>query len=96
MSSSPPHGPPPRTALGIAPWQDARVRREVLIARNPEQGSSLPVLLRVPVPGGDLLLKECETWPRTSKVYCQRMSAWPGDAEVVDALSRGRRRRERR
>jgi ERCC4 domain/Lsr2 len=63
------------------------VRRELLIARNPEPGSSLPYLLRVPVPGADLLLKARETWPRTSKVYCHRMDAWPDDAEVVERVA---------
>jgi hypothetical protein len=62
------------------------VRSELLIARNPEPGSSLPFLLRVPVPGGDLLLKARDTWPRTSKVYCHRLDAWPTDAEVVERL----------
>jgi len=63
------------------------VPRELLIARNPEPGSSLPYLLRVPVPGGDLLLKARETWPRTSKVYCHRMDDWPDGAEVVEQLA---------
>jgi hypothetical protein len=62
------------------------MRRELLIARNPDPGSTLPFLLRVPVPGGDLLLKARETWPRTSKVYCHRLDAWPDDAEVVDRV----------
>jgi hypothetical protein len=71
---------------GYLQWQDGIVRRELLIARNPEPGSSLPYLLRVPVPGADLLLKARETWPRTSKVYCHRMDAWPDEAAVVERL----------
>ena len=63
------------------------MRRELLIARNPEPGSSLPYLLRVPVPGADLLLKARETWPRTSKVYCHRLDAWPEDAEIVERIA---------
>jgi ERCC4 domain len=62
------------------------VSRELLIARNPEADSSLPFLLRVPVPGGDLLLKARDTWPRTSKVYCHRVDVWPEDAEVVERV----------
>ncbi len=65
---------------------DGRVPRELVIARNPEPDSSLPFLLRVPLPGGDLLLKARESWPRTSKVYCHRADAWPDDAEVVERL----------
>ena len=61
--------------------------RELLIARNPEAGSSLPFILRVPVPGGDLLLKSRDTWPRTSKVYCHRLDAWPADAEVLERVA---------
>jgi hypothetical protein len=67
-------------------WQGGLVRRELLIARNPEAGSSLPFLLSVPVPGGELLLKARETWPRTSKVYCHRLDVWPDDAEVVERV----------
>jgi hypothetical protein len=63
------------------------VSRELLIARNPEAGSSLPFILRVPVPGGDLLLKSRDTWPRTSKVYCHRLDAWPADAEVLERVA---------
>ena len=60
------------------------MRRELLIARNPEPGSTLPYLVRVPVPGGDLLVKARETWPRTTKVYCHRMETWPQEAEMVE------------
>ncbi len=59
---------------------------ELVIARNPEEGSSLPFLVRVPVPGGDLLLKTREPWPRTSKVYCHRTDAWPEQLDVVERV----------
>jgi hypothetical protein len=62
------------------------MRRELLIARNPEAGSSLPYLLRVPLPRGDLVLKSREAWPRTAKVYCHRAEGWPADAEIVERL----------
>jgi hypothetical protein len=56
-----------------------------VIARNPQDGSKLAYLLRIPVDGGPLLLKSRETWPRTSKLYCHRFEeAWPTDAEVVE------------
>lgn len=62
------------------------MRRELVIARNPEAGSSLPFLLRVPLPRGDLVLKSREIWPRTAKVYCHRAAGWPDDAEIVERL----------
>jgi hypothetical protein len=62
------------------------VSKELVIARNPEPGSSLPFLVRVPVPGGDLLLKAREPWPRTSKVYCHRADTWPDEPDVVERV----------
>lgn len=58
---------------------------EFLIARNPDGDSSLPYLLRIPL-GDGIVLKARDTWPRTSKVYCHRAEAWPGDAEVVERV----------
>ena len=54
-----------------------------LVARNPEPESTLPYLLYVPV-GSGLVLKARDTWPRTSRVYCHRVEAWPADAEILD------------
>lgn len=59
---------------------------EVLVARNPEPGSTLPFLIRIPVDGGGLVVKTRETWPRTSKVYCHRADGWPDDAEVLERI----------
>ena len=59
------------------------VAARFLIARNPEPDSSLPFLLSVPV-GSGLLLKARDTWPRTSRVYCHRLDAWPEDAEILE------------
>ncbi len=54
------------------------------IARNPQEDSRLPYLLRLPVEGG-LLLKARDTWPRSSRVYCHPYEeAWPPDAEVLE------------
>jgi hypothetical protein len=58
--------------------------RSFLIARNPEPGSSLPYLIRLPLPDGDLILKARERWPRTAKVYCHRADAWPTDPELLE------------
>jgi hypothetical protein len=58
--------------------------RSFLIARNPEPGSSLPYLIRLPLPDGDLILKARERWPQTAKVYCHRADAWPTDPELLE------------
>jgi len=59
--------------------------RHFLVARNPEADSSLPYLLYVPV-GSGLVLKARDTWPRTSRVYCHRVDAWPEDAEILEEV----------
>ena len=53
------------------------------IARNPEDASTLPYVLWVPVSPSPLVLKAKDTWPRTAKVYCHR-SDWPADAEILE------------
>jgi hypothetical protein len=55
------------------------------IARNPEDDSTLPYVLWVPLPTGPLVVKAKDTWPRTAKVYCHR-SDWPDDAEIVEEV----------
>ena len=47
------------------------------VARNPDPGSKLPYLIRLPLQGGALVLKAAEVWPRTAKVYCHRVEEWP-------------------
>ena len=42
---------------------------DFLIARNPEEGTSLPYLLRVPLGPEGVVLMARDTWPRTGKVY---------------------------
>ena len=39
------------------------------MARNPDPGSRLPYLVGLPLPGGDVVLKAREPWPRTGAVY---------------------------
>jgi len=60
---------------------------DFVIARNPEGGSTLPYLLRVPLPDGAVVLKARDTWPRTAKIYCHRAEEWPADAEVVERVA---------
>ena len=58
-----------------------------VVARNPDDESTLPYLIRVPVGGTTLVLKARETWPRTSKVYCHRAETWPEEPEVVEEVA---------
>jgi hypothetical protein len=51
--------------------------REFVVARNPEEGSSLPYLVRLPLPDGAVVLKARDVWPRTAKVYL--MASWNAD-----------------
>jgi hypothetical protein len=37
------------------------------IARNPQEDSKLPYLLRLPIEGG-LILKARDTWPRATRI----------------------------
>jgi hypothetical protein len=62
------------------------VADELIIARNPDPDSHLPYLVRLPLGPARLVLKTRDTWPRTSKVYCHRVDAWPVDAEVLERL----------
>ena len=55
---------------------------EFVIARNPDESSSLPYLLRIPLASGAVVLKAKDTWPRTSKIYCHPADAWPSPDEV--------------
>jgi hypothetical protein len=55
-----------------------------LIARNPEEDSKLPYLLRLPI-GGGVVLKARDTWPRASRIYCHPFDeGWPADAEILE------------
>lgn len=61
---------------------------EFLIARNPDEASSLPYLLRLPIGPRGITLKAREPWPRTNKVYCHRADGWPrsDDLDVVERV----------
>jgi ERCC4 domain len=61
--------------------------RTFVVARNPEPGSRLPYLIRLPLPDGPLVLKAREAWPRTARTYCHRTdNRWPRDAEVLEEV----------
>jgi hypothetical protein len=57
-----------------------------MVARNPDPGSRLPYLIRVPLADGPLILKAGAPWPRTAKVYCHRADGWPADAELLEQV----------
>ena len=57
-----------------------------VVARNPDPDSSLPYVLQLPLRPDPLVLRARDTWPRTSKIFCFRVEAWPADAEVVEEL----------
>jgi ERCC4 domain len=59
---------------------------EFVIARNPEVGSSLPYLVRLPLGPNGIALKVRDTWPRTAKVYCHRADVWPEVVEIIERV----------
>jgi hypothetical protein len=59
---------------------------EFVVARNPDPQSSLPFLVRLPLPDGPVVLKVRDRWPRTAKVYCHRAEHWPTEADVVECV----------
>jgi ERCC4 domain len=57
------------------------------VAANPDPDSTLPFLIRLPLPDGALVLKARDSWPRTAKVYCHRADeGWPEEAEIVERV----------
>ena len=65
--------------------EDPGARAVFAIARNPEEDSKLPYLIRLPIEGG-LVLKARDTWPRSARVYCHPFDdGWPRDADILGA-----------
>lgn len=56
------------------------------VAANPDPDSTLPFLIRLPLPTGELVLKARDSWPRIAKVYCHRAERWPRDPEIVERV----------
>jgi len=57
------------------------------VAANPDPESSLPFLIRLPLPDGELVLKARDSWPRTAKVYCHRTERWPEQPEILERVA---------
>lgn len=58
---------------------------DFLIATNPEENTTLPYLLRIPLGERGIILKAKERWPRTAKVYCHP-AQWPEGVEILEQL----------
>ena len=60
---------------------------ELIVARNPDVGSSLPYLLWVPL-GDGLVFRTKGTWPRTAALYCHPVEReeWPAEPEIVERV----------
>ncbi|MGH8988941.1 MAG: ERCC4 domain-containing protein [Acidimicrobiales bacterium] len=60
---------------------------ELLIAANPDPGSTLAYLLRVPL-GEGIVLRTSGTWPRTKALYCYPVppDEWPDTPELVERV----------
>lgn len=57
-----------------------------VVARNPDEASSLPYLVWFPLPGDALIVKAADTWPRLAKVYCHRAESWPEQPEILSEV----------
>lgn len=59
---------------------------DFVVARNPDDASTLPFLVRLPLGPDGVVLKARETWPRTAKVYCHPSDDWPAEPEIVERV----------
>jgi hypothetical protein len=59
---------------------------EFVIARNPDEGSTLPYLVRLPLGPAGVVLKVRDTWPRTAKVYAHRADEWLAEPDIVERV----------
>jgi hypothetical protein len=60
---------------------------DFVVARNPDEDSTLPYLLRLPLTEAGIVLKVRDTWPRTAKVYCHPSTDWPDHPDVVERVA---------
>ncbi|MGI9033363.1 MAG: ERCC4 domain-containing protein [Acidimicrobiales bacterium] len=61
---------------------------ELLVARNPDQDSTLPYLLRLPI-GDGLVFRTKGSWPRTNALYCHPVPEedWPQEPDIVERVA---------
>lgn len=60
--------------------------QDFVIARNPDENSKLPYLVRLPLTDSGIVLKTRDTWPRTAKVYCHPSEDWPENPEIIERV----------
>ncbi len=60
---------------------------DFLIARNPDEDSTLPFLVRLPLRTGGIVLNVRDTWPRTAKVYCHPSTDWPDEPDIIERVA---------
>jgi hypothetical protein len=60
---------------------------DLLVARNPDSGSSLPFLLRLPI-GEGLVFRVKDAWPRANAVFCfpVGLDEWPAEPDLVESV----------
>ena len=70
------------------PMADSGLVTELLIAVNPDDESRLRLLLRVPLPGGDLLFRTSDTWPREKALFAYPvpLNHWPDEPVIVERV----------
>lgn len=61
---------------------------ELLIAVNPDEDSRLPLLVRVPLPSGDLVFRTAGTWPREKSLFAYPVpiEEWPAEPVIVEQI----------
>jgi hypothetical protein len=59
-----------------------------MIARNPEDGSSLPYLVNLPIGSAGTVLKVRGLWSRATKLY-RHQAEWPSDPDIVERIRCG-------
>ncbi|MBI1844757.1 MAG: Lsr2 family protein [Actinobacteria bacterium] len=60
---------------------------DFVVALNPDDNSTLPYLVRLPLTDAGIVLKVRDTWPRTAKVFCHPSIDWPDEPEVVERVA---------
>lgn len=60
---------------------------DLLIARNPDPGSRLPFLVRLPL-GEGLVFRTSDVWPRTKALFCYpvEVDEWPENPDIVEQV----------
>lgn len=69
-------------------WQTLGLVAELLIAVNPDDESRLRLLLRVPLPGGDLVFRTSGSWPREKALFAYPvpLEEWPDNPVIVERV----------